>query len=68
MESGITRYGNGQLLAVPAQHKDGRQVSIEFSLQLVKDHGGRIVWIVAIVRDVTERYLRDKARASAGVQ
>lgn len=61
MESGVTRYADGRLLAVPALHKDGRQVSIEFSLQLVKDAGGRIEWIVAIIRDVTERYNREKA-------
>ena len=63
MESGVTRYADGQLLAVPAQRKDGRQVSIEFSLQLVKDVRGRIEWVVAIIRDVTERYLREKARS-----
>ena len=34
MRTGITRYGEGQLLAVPALHKDGRQLSIEFSIQL----------------------------------
>ena len=65
MKSGITKYADGQLLAVPALHKDGRQVSIEFSLQLVKDPDGRIAWIAAIVRDVTERYIRDRALAKA---
>ena len=39
MRTGITRYGGGQLLAVPALHKDGRQISMEFSIQLVKDAG-----------------------------
>jgi len=61
MHTGRTRYGEGQLLAVPALHKDGRQISIEFSLQLLQDASGRIEWVVAIVRDVTERYNRDKA-------
>jgi len=61
MESGVTRYGDGQLLAVPALHKDGRQVSVEFSIQLVKDGAGRIEWVVAIFRDVSERFQRDKA-------
>lgn len=61
MGTGVTRYGEGQLLAVPALHKDGRQVSIEFSIQLVKDPGGRIEWVVAVIRDVTERYTREKA-------
>ena len=62
MRTGITRYGGGQLLAVPALHKDGRQISIEFSIQLVKDAGGVIEWVVAVIRDVTERYRHEKAQ------
>ena len=61
MTTGVTRYGEGDLLAVPALHKEGRQISIEFSIQLLKDANGRIECIVAIIRDVTERYERDKA-------
>ena len=61
METGVTRYGAGQLLAVPALHKDGRQLSVEFSIQLLTDAAGRIEWVVAIFRDVTERFQRDKA-------
>ena len=61
MESGVTRYGAGQLLAVPALRKDGRQVSIEFSIQVLKGAGGQIEWVVAVLRDVTERYDREKA-------
>jgi len=60
MRTGVTRYGEGQLLAVPARHKDGRQVSIEFSIQLLKDADGQIEWVVAVVRDVTERFIREK--------
>jgi len=60
MTTGVTRYGEGQLLAVPALHKDGRQISIEFSIQLLKNAGGQIEWVVAIVRDVTERFNREK--------
>ncbi len=60
MRTGVTRYGEGQLLAVPALHKDGRQISIEFSIQLVRDGDGQIAWVVAIIRDVTERFSREK--------
>jgi PAS domain S-box-containing protein len=60
MRTGTTRYDEGQLLAVPALHKDGRQISIEFSIQLVKDAGGQIRWVVAIIRDVTKRFSREK--------
>lgn len=61
MSTGVTRYGDGQLLAVPAQHRDGRQLSVEFSIQLLAGADGRIEWVVAIFRDVTERFGRDKA-------
>jgi PAS domain S-box-containing protein len=60
MRTGVTRYGEGQLLAVPALHKDGHRVSIEFSIQLVKDAHGQIEWVVAVIRDVTERFNREK--------
>ena len=60
MRTGVTRYGEGQLLAVPALHKDGRQVSIEFSIQLIREGEGQIAWVVAIIRDVTERFNREK--------
>jgi PAS domain S-box-containing protein len=62
MTTGITRYGDGQLLAVPALHKDGRQISIEFSIQLLKDAQEQIEWVAAILRDVTERFNREKQR------
>ena len=64
--NGVTTYDHGQLLAVPALHKEGRQISIEFSIQLLKDPNGQVEWVAALVRDVTERFKRDKALRSAG--
>ena len=61
METGATRYGEGQLLAVPALHEDGRQISIEFSIQLLKGADGTVECVVAFIRDVTKRYDREKA-------
>lgn len=61
MTRGTTAYDDGRLLMVPAVHKDGRRISIEFSIQLLKDANGHIEWVVAFVRDVTERYAREKA-------
>jgi PAS domain S-box-containing protein len=60
MQTGVTRYGAGELLSVPALHKDGRQISVEFSIQPIQA-GGRIEWVVAVFRDVTERFAREKA-------
>lgn len=60
MATGVNRYDDGRLLAVPALGKNGRKISIEFSIQLLKDSGGRIEWVAAIIRDVTDRYLKEK--------
>ena len=60
MATGETRYDHGQLLAVPALRKDGQRISIEFSIQLLKGLDGRIEWVAAIIRDVTDRYIKEK--------
>ncbi len=60
MRTGVTRYGAGELLAVPALRKDGATISIEFSIQLLRDDAGAILGPVAIIRDVTERWKREK--------
>ncbi len=61
IRTGVTTYGDGRLLAVPALRNDGGQISIEFSIQLLKGPKGQVEWVVAFVRDVTERYIREKA-------
>jgi PAS domain S-box-containing protein len=65
MSTGVTRYNDGELLGVPAVHQDGRQISIEFSIQLVNGASERPEWVVAFIRDVTERYIREKALRAA---
>ena len=65
MASGVTRYGE-QLLAVPAMRKDGRRISIEFSIVLVRDPGGELTGAAAIVRDVTARWEREQAARAGG--
>jgi PAS domain S-box-containing protein len=59
METGVTRYAT-DVLAVPALRKDGAPLSIEFTIQLVRDDAGRIVGPAAVVRDVTARFQREK--------
>ena len=63
MKTGVSRYGSGELLAVPALTKDGRTISIEFTIQLLRDGGGRIVGPAAVIRDVTKRFQREKELA-----
>ena len=60
MATGESRYGHGDLLAVPALRKDGSTISIEFTIQMLRDEAGAIVGPVAIVRDVTKRFQREK--------
>ncbi len=63
MATGVSRYGSGELLAVPAVTKDGRTISIEFTIQILKGAGGEIVGPVAAIRDVTKRFQREKEMA-----
>jgi PAS domain S-box-containing protein len=59
METGVTRYGS-QLLAVPGRHRDGRTLSLEFTVTLVKDSHGRTTGAAAIIREVTARWQRER--------
>src|SRR5262245_15660348 len=54
--TGVTRYGDGDLLAVPAITKDGRQISVEFTIVLLRGPDGQVAGMAAILRDVTARY------------
>ena len=56
MESGVSRYGEGAVLAVPSLRQDGRRISIEFTIVPLKNEQGRMEGMAAIIRDVTERF------------
>lgn len=55
METGITRYGS-DLLRVPALHKDGRTLSIAFTVALLNGADGHPQAIAAVIRDETQRF------------
>lgn len=55
-----THYGAGDVLAVPALTKDGRQISVEFTIVLLRGADRQIASTAAILRDVT-RGLRRRA-------
>lgn len=63
MVTGVSRYGAGDLLAVPAVTKDGRTISIEFTIQMLKGPAGEILGPVATIRDVTKRFQREMESA-----
>jgi PAS domain S-box-containing protein len=56
MAGGESRYGEGDVLAVPAMRKDGRRISIEFTVLPVRDEGGAMLGIAAFLRDTTARF------------
>ena len=70
IETGRSRYGEGDVLAVPALRKDGATISVEFTLAPLKDPSGRTVALAAIMRDVTKRFeeMRELRRKLADIE
>ena len=60
MQTGETRYGT-QVLRVPAVHKDGRRLSIAFTVALLFSPNQEVQAIVAIIRDETSRWEEERA-------
>lgn len=60
METGSTRYAK-ELLAAPALRKDGTRISTEFSMTIIRDTEGKIAGTVAVMRDVSARWQKEKA-------
>jgi PAS domain S-box-containing protein len=60
VRSGETRYGT-ELLRVPAVHKDGRRLSIAFTVALLRSQQEEIYAIGAIIRDETKRWEEERA-------
>jgi len=59
MKSGETKYKVG-LLSSPGLRKDGSRVSLEFSMILLYDESGALSGCGTIMRDVSERWQREK--------
>jgi hypothetical protein len=58
MATGKTKY-QSDVLRVPAQHRDGRALSIAFTVSLLEPEDGERV-IAAIVRDETGRWNEER--------
>ena len=59
MATGVTKYGS-DILAVPALKKDNSRISVEFTIVLLQDGNGKPRGTAAIMRDVTERWQKEK--------
>ena len=68
MATGTSRYGHGDLLSVPGLTKDGRKISVEFTIVLLRDGAQETTGTVAVLRDVTKRFeeMRELKRRLAG--
>jgi PAS domain S-box-containing protein len=60
METGHSRYGT-EVLRVPAVHKDGRALSIAFTVALLNTPDTKARVVAAIVRDETSRWNEERA-------
>ena len=56
METGQSRYGEGEMLSVPALTKAGATISVEFTVVPIRSDAGQMNGIIAIMRDVTKRF------------
>ena len=61
MITGTTRYGAGDMLRVPAVHKDGRTLSIAFTVAMLFTPEHKVSGAIAIIRDETSRFNDDRA-------
>jgi PAS domain S-box-containing protein len=59
MASGETRYAH-DVLRVPAMHKDGRALSIAFTVGLLYGSQREVKGILAVIRDETTRFAEEK--------
>jgi PAS domain S-box-containing protein len=60
MATGTTKYGN-DLLRVPATHKDGRAMSIAFTVAMLFAADNKVGAVVAVIRDETTRFNDERA-------
>ncbi len=58
--AGRSRYGEGELLSVPAMTKSGDKISVEFTITMLRDGVGAVVGMIAIMREVTKRFEEQK--------
>ena len=56
MRTGESRYGDGQVLSVPAVRKEGARISVEFTIVPFTNDSGQMIGIAAIMRDTTSRF------------
>jgi PAS domain S-box-containing protein len=64
MATATTKYGN-DLLRVPAVHKDGRAMSIAFTVAMLLTPEQQVSAVIAVIRDETARFNDERALRKA---
>jgi len=59
LAAGDTKY-RGQVLPTRAVRADGETIYVELSFSIVKDADGKVAGALAVARDITERFTRDR--------
>jgi PAS domain S-box-containing protein len=60
MQTGQSRYGHGDVLAVPSMRKGGQRISVEFTIVPLKDDHGQMTGMAAVMRDSQTAFSRRK--------
>jgi len=64
LADGTTKY-RGRALPTRSARKDGTTLYVELTFAIVKDASGAVVGALAHARDITERFLRERAQGQA---
>ena len=62
LAAGHTLHGR-RVLATRSMHKNGDKLYVELSFSMVKDAQGAVIGAMAVARDITARYLKEKGQA-----
>jgi len=64
LADGETKY-RGRALPTRSERKDGTTIYVELTFSIVKDASGAVIGALAHARDITERFLRERAERQA---
>ena len=64
LADGTTKY-SGRALPTRSARKDGTAIYVELTFAIVKDAAGTVIGALAHARDITERFLRERAEREA---
>jgi PAS domain S-box-containing protein len=60
VETGRMKYGR-DAMTTRSMHRDGSDLYVDLSFALVRDDAGEVLGSVAVARDITHRFLKEKA-------